>query len=192
MITRRYRLTLFNPSSLILMIILILIGGYVGWKLGVNEGWIAFGLGFLPLMFVSGSQVDVEQKRLRSFVSFLALKMGKWYSFEELPELVLLSKKRAFGMASNYQPGIGRLMRMAPFLATRDASEYYSENDKHFVYELYAMDLVHEGRIMIGRAYQKDKAELMTKTMSAITHLPWVSFSPGARFPKKRLGVESP
>lgn len=190
MITRRYRLTLFNPSSLILMIILILIGGYAGWKLGVNEGWVAFGLGFLPLMFVSGSQVDIEQNRLRSFVSFLGLKMGKWYSFEEFPELVMLSKKKSFGMASLYQPGMGRLMNRPLFLlSSKNAFPYSSEDDRNVVYELYAMDLVHEERIMIGRAYQKEKAELMTKTMSATTTLPWVSFSPGARFPKKKLGI---
>lgn len=190
--TRRYRLPLFNPASLILMLALILIGGYLGWKLGVNKGWVAFALGFLPLMFVSGSQVDPEQQRLRSFVSFWGIKMGKWYPFEEFPELVLLSKKRAFGMVSNYQPGMGRVVHRAPIFITKDGNEYFSEDGKHFVYELYAMDSVHEGRIMIGRWYQKDKAERMTNDMSATTRLPWVSFSPGARFPKKRLDNEAP
>lgn len=190
MITRRFRLTFF-PSVFPLTLVFVFIGGYLGWKLEVAGGWIALCLGILPNFFVSGAQVDPVKKKARSFVSFLGIKTGKWHQFEEFPELVLLSKVKAYGMGSNYQPRMGWGGRTTSF-GGAVSNEYISEDTRHNSYELYAMDSVHEGRIMVGRWFEKDKAEEMANGMSATTGLPWVSYSPGGRFPKKRLDSLSP
>lgn len=180
MITRRYRLAV-PPQLLTVAAVPVLIGPYAALAKDYPEGWIIMLIGILPFCFISGTQVDTDRKRVRTFVEFLGLKLGKWYSFDAFPELVMLSNQRSFNLASTARSGIS-------FNSGDGKGVGFSS---YMMYELYLMDSRHQARIMVGYVEDKDKAEKMAKEMSKTTGLSWVSYSPGGRFVKKRLDRES-
>lgn len=181
MITRRFRLAV-PPQLLTVAAVPVLIGSYAALAKDYPDGWIFMVIGLLPFCFISGAQVDTDRKRVRTFVEFLGLKVGRWYAFDAFPELVMLSNQRSFNLASTARSG-------ATFSSGTGRSEGFST---YMMYELYLMDPRHQARIMVGYVGDKEKSEKMANDMSATTGLPWVSYSPGGRFPKKRLDSLSP
>lgn len=180
MITRRYRLAV-PPQLLTVAAVPVLIGPYAALAKDYPEGWFIMLIGLIPFCFISGAQVDTDRKRVRTFVEFLGLKLGKWYAFDAFPELVMLSNQRSFNLASTARSGIS-------FNSGDGKGVGFSS---YMMYELYLMDSRHQARIMVGYVGDKDKAEKMAKEMSKTTGLSWVSYSPGGRFVKKRLDRES-
>lgn len=182
MITKRYRLAL-PPQVLTVAAVPIFMGIYAALGQGYDDGWWIALLGLILFCFISGTQTDPDKRRFRTFVGFLGIRIGKWYAFDEFPELVLLSKKVAFSLSSTPRSGVNTPKSLG--------SSNSDSIGKYNIFELYAMDVHHQGRILIDRTERLDKVETMVQDMCKTTGLPWVSFSPGARFPKKRLDRET-
>lgn len=180
MITKRYRLAL-PPQILTVAAVPIFFGIYATVRQGYDDGWWIALLGLIPFCFISGTQVDINQRRVRTFVEFWGLKIGKWFTFEEFPEMVMLSNQRSFNLASTARSGIS-------FNSGDGKGAGFSS---YMMYELYLMDRSHEARIMVSYLENKEKAEAVAKDLSSSTGLPWVSYSPGGRFKKKRLDKEA-
>lgn len=184
MITNRIRYSLF-PQFAIVCFVLFFLGGYLALVKGFELGWGMILLGLLPFGVTSGSQIDTSSGRIRSYTSILGKKVGQWEHLQAYPEVVMLSKRKSFGMGAVYQPG---LRSVGPRGLLTRTSQYKTESGKHYVYEIYAADEKHMGMILLAQVYRKDLAEEFIRAILNSTNLSWVSYSPYGRFPKKKLG----
>lgn len=188
MITKRFGLAI-PPQAYPILLVFLIIGVTSVLKGFPNAGFPLIGVGVLPLLFISGAQTDPDLKRLRNYTSFLGLKIGKWHSFDRYPELVIIKRKNmislAWGAYSGGQAvaGGGGGGNGGSFMTSS-----WGPKRSFYSYELYAMDINHREGIMINRSDSEEDHKEMCRRMSQVTGLPWVSYSPYGRFPKKKLG----
>lgn len=182
MITRTFGLSLSPPIYSFLLVFIFLgiaaiVQGYPVY------GAIAITVGILPLFSVTGAQTDPEKKRFREFTGLFGIKVGRWYSYEEFPELVVLKCKSTLGLKWGYSGA-----QIANEEGFSGNTIFSKKGGASHVYELFAMDVRHNERIKIDRSDSKEEHEEMCRKMSEVTGLPWMSYSPYGRFAKKRMG----
>ena len=153
------------------------------------EMWGVLVASLFPFCIVSGAQTDPKRGAFRTFAGFFGLKIGRWKTYDKYPELVLLHKKKVFSLHFTGMTGIQQPWNRKEFSRSSNfLSSNWQPTGSFYTYELYAMDPLHDDRILINRTDHEEKHEQMVRDMCALTGLPWVSYSPFARFPKKRLG----
>lgn len=106
-----------------------------------------------------GTQLDVEGKRVRSFLAVLGIKKGTWESLDQYPFLSVLRKNKG------QTQGI-------PNTTAADVTFHFVQ------YEICLLSESHRKRLLVKIHDKKEAAQADAATLSALLGKPLVEFSP--------------
>ena len=133
-----FTITLFISGAFIVGIVFLIIGVFLSFS-------------------VVGIQVDSEKNRFNYYERILFVKMGKWRSFDEFPDVSVLTINQKHSSRS--------LTNM----------EFTS---KSIVYKVHLLNETHREKIMIQIFKEEEKAILFAKDFAARTGTNFTIFSP--------------
>ncbi|MEL6675527.1 MAG: hypothetical protein AAFR61_25190 [Bacteroidota bacterium] len=158
-------------------IILISVAALLG--LSNIPWWVCAIIGLAGLAFLfafNGIKIDTQNRRFKTYVSYLGIRMGRWESLDQYPDMVVLRRKQKAKGAQSMLIGDPQDMDHSEALAT-------------ITYEVQLASRNHINRIGIysESSAHKEKVYAKAREIAQKSGIELVRFNPGMRYPRKVL-----